>query len=522
MALNGGGGGGSSAKDVRAGGAFWEFFGKDKVTGLLDRIQKKFNTVAGGLAKAGAISGAAGSAILAPLTALFTAGVDRTANMQKMADSLGLPIEQFSRLQHAADVAGVAVEEVMKDQARYAKLIAEAPSTDEATGRKALEVQREMARASIALKDALLPLLDVVLPVVKGFGALAKEAGPFLLAAAGVGAGLVAVGLLAGGASATMAALAVAVGVVKAGFLALVSPVGLTVAALAGIGYVLATQTEIGREFTGQVGAGLMGLVETAKTAGGGIRDALKAGDLTLAWKIGLAGLSLEWAKFTAFMTEKWNDFKKFFVDGWHDAVKLFKLALNDTELVFTDVFARILKWFNKEFGNALRKVFDAASAVHRLFGDDATADAYDTLAKSTIGQLDRALDATTRDAARRHRDNENRIEQDAAREQDARDAARAADLAGANADVARAAAELAKLVEEAAKAAERKPVGGAIPPAVVADLGKILTRGVFGGPLAQQLGAGNSFQKKQTDLLTAIRDGVGELVKNAVNLSFK
>ena len=99
---------------------------------------------------------------------------------------------------------------------------------------------------------------------------------------------------------------------------AVLSPLGLVVAAIAGATAAFLLFTETGRRAVEFLKAGFASLLENVRATLAGIADALAAGDLALAARVGLAGVSLEWAKAVAFWTEQWVRFKEMVVDGWH------------------------------------------------------------------------------------------------------------------------------------------------------------------------------------------------------------
>jgi hypothetical protein len=176
--------------------------------------------------------------------------------------------------------------------------------------------------------------------------------------------------------------------------------------------------------------AGFTSFADTAKTAWGGIVDAVTAGDLELAAKIALAAVSLEWAKAVLWWTEQWNAFKGVFVDGWHDAVAGLKL-------MFWDFTA----WIARTFAGAIEKLFQAAAWVADKVGlDDLARDLRENFDFSDANinrNRDRIKAQILDDRLRRQRD---------------ADAARKADAAGAADDVRRAADDLRGLVDEAAR----------------------------------------------------------------------
>ena len=195
-----------------------------------------------------------------------------------------------------------------------------------------LEISSKDAAAAEALKTALAELWATVKMVSFAIGApladsfreivqlgtdvvsrvlkWVKENGHLV-----VGANMLANALLiAGGAlagfGALLSAAGAAIGYITATVAALLSPVALTIAAVAGLGYAFVQYTATGQ-------AALVALVDTfnmVKTDGvqafQAISNALSAGDLEAAVKVATTLLMLEWTKAIQFINEKWLSFK--------------------------------------------------------------------------------------------------------------------------------------------------------------------------------------------------------------------
>lgn len=248
---SGGGAGGKDAGGVRAGNAFVEFFAKDgPLTRTLDRLKARFTAFGSFVGRVGRGAALAGAAVLTPLTALFTAGAGRAADVQRLADTFGTTTEAMSKLAYAFEAGGVQLEQfadlardatqrntgglpldqyllavsdalakipagarraeaavellgegsrkhlaLLADPGRLRGLMGRAPVIDAATGREAVRTEQELAEAAIALKMALLPLAKAVLPVVQAVAAFARENAGALQIAVAAGAGLLALGV---------------------------------------------------------------------------------------------------------------------------------------------------------------------------------------------------------------------------------------------------------------------------------------------------------------------------------------
>ncbi|CAN5457581.1 hypothetical protein BH11PLA2_BH11PLA2_28940 [soil metagenome] len=325
----------------------------------------------------------------------------------------------------------------------------------------------------------------------------------------GIGAALVALGVavsIAGfaisGLVSLFSVLSTVVGVIGSVLGALLSPIGLVAAALVGLGYLFATETDTGMAMVNELKAGFMSFADTAKTAWGGIVDAIQAGDIGLAARIGLAGVSLEWAKAVLWWTEKWNAFKGIFVDGWRDAVAGLKL-------MFWDFTA----WIARTFSAAIEKIVQATAWVADKVG-------LDDLAKNLRENFDFSDANINRN---RDRIKGEILDERLAKQKEA-DAARKADAAGAMDDVKKAADELRDAVDEAAR--KRAAVGQRVPEKAksgsmseldeVVDLAKkVDIQGTFNASAIRGLGA-ESLNERTAKAVDQINDNVKKLVAEA------
>jgi len=343
---------------------------------------------------------------------------------------LAMSADEVRALGDAFEQSGADLAQARESQRAYAL----------ATAQLSAVWRQVVAAVAPAIRDLAEWVSRAVKPVVEWVRQNREAVRTAALIAAvvlGVGGALVALGATVslagfaiGGLVSLFSALGTVIGVVGSVLGAIATPIGLVVAALVALGAVFVTQTETGRRMTEELKAGFASFADTAKTAWGGIVDAVTAGDLELAAKIALAGVSLEWAKAVLWWTEKWNAFKGVFVDGWHDAVAGLKL-------MFWDFTA----WIARTFAGAIEKLFQAAAWVADKIG-------LDDLAKDLRENFDFS-DANIN----RNRDRiKAQILDDRLRRQRDADAARKADAAGAADDVRRAADDLRGLVEEAAR----------------------------------------------------------------------
>jgi len=358
-------------------------------------------------------------------------------------------------------------------------------------------------------------VIQIVAAVAAGLvvagGAIAALGGFFMLAGAAIS-----------GVLAVLAALKVAI-------LVALSPIGLTVIAIAAIAAGLAylfSLTSAGQGFFGELLGGFGALGEIIQKVMGGVGDALAIGDLKAAGEIAFVGLMLAFAKAIAFMTDRWNKFKSFFVDGWHDAIKLLKLAWNALDEWFSDAFLSLAKLLNDSFGKAIQGMMnDAADALNKadilgLFGDTVKA-LRDVAGAFGTGQFSTELEKQRKMNKQEHEDKVKAIEDEARLEQEKRDKARADNKADADKDVNTLQRLLDMLTGRAA--AMRAAMAG-----VSFMMGFLFpsdknrgrlgigesVKGQFGGASARQAFAfgDKGVQKEQLEVQKDIRAGIKEL----------
>jgi TP901 family phage tail tape measure protein len=140
-------------------------------------------------------------------------------------------------------------------------------------------------------------------------------------------------------------------GVLKAVLLAILSPIGLTIAAIAGIGYALYKFTDIGKEVVGKAMDIFGGIADVAGIAFDGVKDALAAGDWGLAAKIGWSGIKAAWTSGVNVLREAWIGFKSVFMNSMTDIATGTKKA-----------WTSVQTWFKKGWNN-LKALFGSADS---------------------------------------------------------------------------------------------------------------------------------------------------------------
>jgi len=219
------------------------------------------------------------------------------------------------------------------------------------------KVEKAYIRTTAAIKNAFLAIGAAILPhadsidqFATGLTKAIRDVKEFIdenraavLAVLGVGAGIAAAGAaliglglavsVAGAAIGGLMTLATTAGAVLA---LIFSPAGLiaaaaAVAALVAVAAVLELFPNQAAEAADAGEKLWKGFGETFGLAWQGIKDALKSGDLSLAFKIAADAVDVVWKAFLLGMMQAWNQFKKDFVDSWHDAMTEVKVAIAET-----------------------------------------------------------------------------------------------------------------------------------------------------------------------------------------------
>lgn len=300
----GGGGSGGGANDIQAGGAFVRIYSKDDLSKSLDRLRARFNSFGKFLNSTGNTLAAAGAGILAPITALFAGGVNRAAQVGKLAEQFGISAEQMSRFAFAAEDAGVSIEEVMMAQEKFAGAMKRAPIFDSRTARDALETQRGLKDAWVALQAALAPLVQVIVPLVQGFAAFVKQNAQLVFIAAAAGAGLIALGIAAKAVAIGIALCTAAMTALKFAALFL-TPEGILLAGIAALTIALAKDSQAARD----LGGAFREMGRIGMDAWGSIVKALKRGDLESAMEVSVKAIEAMWLGLIVKMGTHWREF---------------------------------------------------------------------------------------------------------------------------------------------------------------------------------------------------------------------
>jgi hypothetical protein len=196
----------------------------------------------------------------------------------------------------------------------------------------------------------------------------------------------------------------------------LLSPIGLVVAAVVGLGGALLVTSGAGGAALEWLGEQFTRLREWATKVIGGISDALAAGDIALAAEVLWLSLKVIWQQGVAALNKAWLGAKQFFVSTaqsmWYGALAAAEIGFHAIEVAWIETTAFLSKtWTN--FTTGFQQVWESASSwvakrmleIQGLFDSgldvDAAKKAVDQQLESRLVELE---DAAQRDVAARER----------------------------------------------------------------------------------------------------------------------
>jgi len=226
-----------------------------------------------------------------------------------------------------------------------AKTVGASVSSESAAA--AVKTEQAFLRAWTSIKsifwsvgEAFLPLVDTLQAGVSLFVGLIGGVRAFIqnnkilvmvlagvgLTLAAIGVGVIALGGIITAFGAVASAVGTIVGVAWSPITLTILGVGLALVAItaivAGLTYAFFKFTEVGKLVGSSLGEMFGNMWATAKQTFGGIADAMKAGNFSLAWKIATKGLHVIWKDFVIGMKSAWNEFLKWYFTKTMDAVK--------------------------------------------------------------------------------------------------------------------------------------------------------------------------------------------------------
>ena len=279
---------------------------------------------------------------------------------------------------------GAAGIEALQEEARKLGLtISGETAKDAARLTDALNVVRRVLRQAVfVIGSALAPVVEdlaerltriVVVSTdwIKRNKALVVTAAKVAVGAIAIGAALIALGLLLalvgaafGGLAAIVAGVGAALTFIGSVLGALLTPIGLAVVAVVGLGIALLRSSGAGAAALEYLGEQFEVLRGVAGRTLQGIADALAAGDIPLAAKVLWAGLRLLWLEGTADLSRIWLRTRAFFVSTaqsmWFGAVAAAQIALHGLEVAWIETTAFLSKTWTR-FSGGIQKIWNGA-----------------------------------------------------------------------------------------------------------------------------------------------------------------
>ena len=235
------------------------------------------------------------------------------------------------------------------------------------------EIGSALAPTVIDLTNAVVRAVVTATQWVRENKALVVTVAKVAAGVAAAGIAIIGLGLLIAGVGAVFGLLAGAVGAVGTAFGlvgtvlgALLSPIGLVVAAVAGLGTALLVWSGAGGEALAWLRDQFGKLREFVGKVIGGITDALAAGDITLAAEILWLALKLAWQRGAAELNKVWLQARAFFVGTaqkmWFGALAAAQQVLHALEVAWIETTAFLSKTWTR-FTSGFTKIWERASA---------------------------------------------------------------------------------------------------------------------------------------------------------------
>jgi hypothetical protein len=256
---------------------------------------------------------------------------------------------------------------------------------------------------------------------------------------------------MAAGISMAIAAAKALAAAVAVAFAALMSPIGLTIAAVAGFAAAVVLVSGGATHALSAMSQAWGTMRSAAVSAWGGILDAVKAGNLGLAFEIAWAGVKVVWAAAIAGLQTFWINWTGGIVDNWHGTIAIMRLGWAKLMVILKAAAVTALNGIIAALNfvtKGLNKAIDAANEL------GAGMDRIGNIEVMAGGNIADEFEAARQAVGKDWREGQ-------AQRQQARDA----ELAEAQAPVNAAKAELARLVAEAAKQREAAAAGAAAAP---------------------------------------------------------
>ncbi len=262
-----------------------------------------------------------------------------------------------------------------------------------------------------ALAPTVIKLSNAITRVVVAASEWVKQNKAVVVSAATIAAGvllaglaLVGIGLAITIVAAGFGGLATAVTAAGAVLGAILSPIGLVVAAMVGLGVAIVRYTDAGGQALSWLMERFGELRAFVGRVAGGIGDALAAGDIALAAEVLWLGLKVAWERGVAELNAVWLRARAFFVGNaqkmWYGALAAAQVVLHALETAWIESTAFLSKTWTR-FTAGFQKVWERASSfvakrmleIQGLFDDgldvEAAKRAVDEQLDARLGEID-------------------------------------------------------------------------------------------------------------------------------------
>lgn len=196
-----------------------------------------------------------------------------------------------------------------------------------------------------------------------------------------------------------VAAIKAIVGTIVAAFGLLTSPITVVIGLIAGLGYWWATSTETGQRAINH----LRGVFQNASafmgTVWGGVVDAIKAGDLGLAARVGMAGIKLAWNQVMDYLAARYSEFDKWFASefgiSFSDVIAGIKTAWVEAMAFLRSAWVLTVNAF-QVIGEAIGNwIGDWMNDLNSISPDVALTSRLQARGSQRVADLERAADIT-------------------------------------------------------------------------------------------------------------------------------
>lgn len=228
-----------------------------------------------------------------------------------------------------------------------------------------------LGQAILPSKETIREIGSVIFDVGKGIREFIQENRSLVQIVGIVGAAISAVGIALLGIGGAAAIASVAIGglvtiattigaVFSAVFSVAALKIALVIAIVAGLAYALYSLLDLG----GPIREMFASVTDFIGSVFGGIKDAILAGDIKLAFSILVQSLLVLWQDLVVKMQRIWNGFKGFFVDGWH------KIGES-----ITDVILDFYSFLFRKFSSVFEKIYSTLRKAAESLGFDELAE---------------------------------------------------------------------------------------------------------------------------------------------------